>query len=239
MPGARARTRSLACKNKKHTSKSPQVEPANRHSLRDGFSGFLRALPGDRAFLSPSPAQCASIAADLISASRYQDATTSPSACQCIRLTHQKRPPLPAPNVRDDRETPLFIEHGMAGIVPVIWGGDQPRGLRPINATGKSGAAAEMLSSDEQLLASSSFRGAPLGASPESIAPHQCSEEWIPGLRLTAHPGMTTRRIAQRPGKADARGHRQDDGGPRIALDTPTPRFVNRTLLASSRRPGA
>jgi hypothetical protein len=27
-----------------------------RHSLRDGFNGFLRALPGDRAFLPPSPA---------------------------------------------------------------------------------------------------------------------------------------------------------------------------------------
>jgi hypothetical protein len=28
-----------------------------RPSLRDGFNGFLRALPGDRAFLSPSPAE--------------------------------------------------------------------------------------------------------------------------------------------------------------------------------------
>jgi hypothetical protein len=23
------------------------------------------------------------------------------------------------------------------------------------------------------------------------MAPHECREEWIPGLRLTAHPGMT------------------------------------------------
>ena len=29
-----------------------------RHFLRDGFNGFLRALRGDRAFLSPSPARC-------------------------------------------------------------------------------------------------------------------------------------------------------------------------------------
>jgi hypothetical protein len=28
-----------------------------RHSLRNGFNGFLRALPGDRAFLSPSLAE--------------------------------------------------------------------------------------------------------------------------------------------------------------------------------------
>jgi hypothetical protein len=28
-----------------------------RHSPRNGFNGFLRALPGDRAFLPPSPAK--------------------------------------------------------------------------------------------------------------------------------------------------------------------------------------
>jgi hypothetical protein len=55
MPGAR-RTRSLVCKVEStrvshhgHTG-SPGI-PA-----RNGFNGFLRALPGDRAFLSPSPA---------------------------------------------------------------------------------------------------------------------------------------------------------------------------------------
>jgi hypothetical protein len=35
----------------------------------------------------------------LISASGYQDHTTSPSAYPCIRLPHHKRPPHPAPNV--------------------------------------------------------------------------------------------------------------------------------------------
>jgi hypothetical protein len=54
MPGAR-RTRSLACENKKHTSVvTTGKDGFNRHSLRDGFNGFLRALPGDRAFLPPS-----------------------------------------------------------------------------------------------------------------------------------------------------------------------------------------
>ena len=33
-----------------HTGSAEAV----RHSLRNGFNGFLRALPGDRAFLSPS-----------------------------------------------------------------------------------------------------------------------------------------------------------------------------------------
>jgi hypothetical protein len=42
-----------------------------------GFNGFLRSLPGEPGFMSPSPAE---ISADLIPASGYQDATTSPSA---------------------------------------------------------------------------------------------------------------------------------------------------------------
>ena len=58
-PGA-GRTRSLACKMKKHTSGShyrfdragPGLPRAN------GFNGFLRALPGDLALLPPSSARC-------------------------------------------------------------------------------------------------------------------------------------------------------------------------------------
>src|SRR5882724_6612198 len=48
-----------------------------RPSLRNGFNGFLRTLPGDRACLSPSPADNS---ADLTPASGRQDHTTSPSA---------------------------------------------------------------------------------------------------------------------------------------------------------------
>jgi hypothetical protein len=47
----------------------------------------------------------------------------------------------------------------MGRILPVIWQSDQPQRLRPINTTGKSGARAEIVSSEEQLLFSS-FRGA-------------------------------------------------------------------------------
>ena len=48
-----------------------------RHSPRNGFNGFLRTLPGDRAFLPPSPAEDS---ANLTPASGRQDHTTSPSA---------------------------------------------------------------------------------------------------------------------------------------------------------------
>jgi hypothetical protein len=65
-----------------------------RHSLRNGFNGFLRALPGDRACLSPSSAI---FPADLTPASRRQDHTTSPSASAPFvsRAVRVHRIPLP------------------------------------------------------------------------------------------------------------------------------------------------
>ena len=95
-----------------------------RHSLRDGFNGVLRALPGDRAFLPPSSAKRL---ADLAPASGCQNHTTSPSASGSFvgALTARcdpMRPSHPALNVRDDREAPLLSECGTARIMPLIWG---------------------------------------------------------------------------------------------------------------------
>jgi hypothetical protein len=57
-----------------------QVTPENaRHSPRNGFNGFLRALPGDRAFLPPSSLRSL-LLKNLMPASGHQDHTTSPSA---------------------------------------------------------------------------------------------------------------------------------------------------------------
>jgi hypothetical protein len=79
MPGAQC-TRSLVCEvvvqnaheySQRSHRKSPGI-PA-----RNGFNGLFRALPGDRAFLSPSSADTS---ANLTPASRRQDHTTSPSA---------------------------------------------------------------------------------------------------------------------------------------------------------------
>src|ERR1700730_6049366 len=83
MPGAQC-TRSLVCEvvvqdaheySQRSHRKSPGI-PA-----RNGFNGFLRALPGDRAFLSPS---LANESANLTPASRRQDHTTSPSASKTL-----------------------------------------------------------------------------------------------------------------------------------------------------------
>ena len=48
-------------------------------------------------------------------ASGRRDHTASPSASSAARLAPPKRPPHPAPNVRDDRETPLLVRRDSAG----------------------------------------------------------------------------------------------------------------------------
>jgi len=84
------------------TTVTPEI---TRHSPRNGFNGVLRALPGDRAFLSPSSADIYS--ANLTPASRRQDHTTSPSAGPRPRLWRRQRPPHPAPRPWRSRAAPL------------------------------------------------------------------------------------------------------------------------------------
>jgi hypothetical protein len=118
-PGAQC-TRGLACELKSTRASPPQVHRNHiRLSLRDGFNGFLRSLPGDRALLSPSPARCESIVAGLIPASGYQNATTSPSAIgafvSCpIRVHRIPRPTSVTIAIRPSSGC------GMAGILQLI-----------------------------------------------------------------------------------------------------------------------
>ncbi len=65
------------------------------------------------------------------------------------RQSMPKRPSHPAPNVRDDRETPSH-GRGTREEVPVICPTSQAICLRQINTTGKSVGAGKMMSSDEQ-----------------------------------------------------------------------------------------
>jgi hypothetical protein len=104
MPGARC-ARSLACKVKSTQASHHGHTGITRHSPRNGFNGFLRALPGDRAFLSPSPRKIASAKLDAgVEASGPHDfavrgqapSSEAPLASTASRL-----------HVRDDRETPL------------------------------------------------------------------------------------------------------------------------------------
>jgi hypothetical protein len=119
MPDARC-TRSRLC-SKKHRRQQLQVHRINRHSLRNGFNGVLRALLGDHAWLPPSSADRS---AHLAPASERQDHTTSPSAqppfVRAIIALGDVRPSHPVPNVRDDREAPS-CGCGTAETVSLIW----------------------------------------------------------------------------------------------------------------------
>jgi hypothetical protein len=133
MPGARC-TRSLACEIKKHTSVVTAVTPDSPGiPTRNGFNGFLRALPGDRAFLSPSSAELVSSTRLGRKNLRRLDAGVEASGphdftvreqhlssarpviahgpfdppCDHVARKTLPRPPHPVPYVRDDRETPL------------------------------------------------------------------------------------------------------------------------------------
>ena len=76
MPGAQC-TRSLVCEKNKHTSVVTTVTPELPGIPRAMVYGLLRALPGDQACLTPSPAL---LIADLTPALGRQNDTTWPYA---------------------------------------------------------------------------------------------------------------------------------------------------------------
>jgi hypothetical protein len=129
------RTRSLACKGKSTQASHRRFAEYVRHSPRNGFNGFLRGLPGDRAFLPPSPADCP---ANLIPASRYQDATTSPSATGALvvrtvasiaspaqrLVTIAKRP---SSRAEDARKMPVICPTSQANLRATRWHDGQIR----------------------------------------------------------------------------------------------------------------
>ena len=113
MPGAE-RTRSLVCKSEKHTSKSttsPPDNPAFPHAK--GFNGLWRALPGDRAFLSPLSTlmpkhQCRRCQRRGIRTTRFRRPRLAPFVYCAVASTASR------PTFRDDREAPLTCGPGRA-----------------------------------------------------------------------------------------------------------------------------
>ncbi len=81
-----------------HTGSAEAIRP----SLRGGLRLIASSLPGDRAFLPPSPAL---LSANLTPASGRQDHTTSPSAASAVRQKRRRVHRIP-PRIRDDRERP-------------------------------------------------------------------------------------------------------------------------------------
>jgi hypothetical protein len=99
---------------------APAVSCANMHKKthtsiqvqrrQSGFPcavvyGLFRALPGDRAFLPPSPLRSL-LLKNLTPASGCQDHTASPSATTAFVIRRHRVHRIP-PRVRDDREPPL------------------------------------------------------------------------------------------------------------------------------------
>jgi hypothetical protein len=104
MPGARC-ARSRACRVESTRVSHHGHTGLARHSPRNGFNGFLRALPGDR--LVDTVARGVA-SANLTPAPGCQDHTTSPSAERALVFRAARVHRIP-PNVRDDRETPLCV----------------------------------------------------------------------------------------------------------------------------------
>src|SRR6476660_4014633 len=115
MPGARC-TRSLACKIDKAHERSHHGHTGNHPAFpAQWFYGLLRALPGDQACLTPSPAL---LIADLTPASGRQNDTTWPYASAPFVKGTARVHRIP-PHVRDVR-TPLYWD-GTGRISKLIW----------------------------------------------------------------------------------------------------------------------
>jgi hypothetical protein len=105
MPGALARTRSLACELEKARKRS--------HHRYAASTGIPCAMVLTVSFvLSPVTGlfcqrRLQVTTCKLDSSVGAQDHTTSPSALAPLVSASPKRPPHPAPNVRDDRDTSL------------------------------------------------------------------------------------------------------------------------------------
>jgi hypothetical protein len=146
-PDARC-TRSPLC-NVESTGVEATGTPEHPASPAQWFYGLCRALPGDRALLPPSsrglrfchcPVGPIKPPQDLTPASGRQDHTILPSAtaslvrvlviahrllenppCNPAARSTLPRPSHPAPNVRDDHDTPLLWD-GIRKVLEMIWG---------------------------------------------------------------------------------------------------------------------
>jgi hypothetical protein len=91
-----------------------------RHSPRNGFNGFLRALPGDRAFLPPSSAVARQLDTSVGASGPHDFAVRRPHRSSGVQPTSTAS----RPNVCDDRETPLS-RAGTSMDINLIWVGGE------------------------------------------------------------------------------------------------------------------
>src|SRR5258706_15747263 len=102
---------------KKRTSVVTTVTPETPDIPRAMVYGLLRALPGDHACLTPSPALLIADLTPTIGASEPHDLAVRRQAALVPRAANVHRIP---PRVRDDREPPLLWD-GTGRISELIW----------------------------------------------------------------------------------------------------------------------
>jgi hypothetical protein len=105
MPVAPAASRVESGDTRVSPPRSHRDHPAFPHTVVLTVSFVLSSVIG---FLVTVAGVMRSIITNLTPASRRQDHTTSPSASAPFVSRAPSRPPHPAPNVRDDRDTPLL-----------------------------------------------------------------------------------------------------------------------------------
>ena len=143
MPGAGWHPRSRVQEREKDAHEHTGTAGASRHSLRDGFTAYVvlsrRRIPlasfADGLKAESKPGWSSQTSAGLTPATGARTtrfcrphlafvwravSLTESSPCEHAARRALPRPPLPAPYVRDDRDTPLLWD-GMAGILLVIW----------------------------------------------------------------------------------------------------------------------
>jgi hypothetical protein len=109
MPGARC-THSLACEFLEDTRVSHhRFAETLRHSLRNGFNGCSVLSPVTGLFCHRRRRNCFRRLDASVGAPGPHDFAVRFGAA---RLASPSRPSHPAPNVRDDRDTPLLVRAG-------------------------------------------------------------------------------------------------------------------------------
>ncbi len=111
MPGVRPHPQPCAQNKKAHKLKSPQVRRSRRHSLHDGFTIYF-AFSSETGLVDSVACSRRCKLDACVGASGRRDFTVCGTA---LRPAHNapdavRIPSHPAPNVRDDRDTPPFME---------------------------------------------------------------------------------------------------------------------------------
>jgi hypothetical protein len=150
-----------ACAVKKHRRQQLQVHRNNRHSLRDGFNGVLRALPGDRAFLPPSLARRRMRLCELsasVGAPEPHDFSVRVTLAFVLRNSRVHRIPLPTSVTTAKR--PSFRVRDTADDRSDLGSMAIPVGMRQVGTTGNLRMGACTRLSRPSAMLEMSFRGA-------------------------------------------------------------------------------